>query len=329
MDTAVAGPCKHCGRANDESALVCALCGQMLRRARAETLPSIETTERAPSSLASLRALIPERATPTSTRALRSNETSSRVARRRTVVAPSALTPEPWIYLALGLATAPIFAWTPLLQYMGWFLSALVHEIGHCVAAWVCGMPALPAISLAGEAAAVHSEQMPMLVAVIALAASSAVCRVLEGRARIVTLAALAVLYPALAFTSAKELCHLLAGHGCELAFAALCLWKTLDGGFTQSRVERALYGTVGWYLLGKNAALCFGLMFQASARAEYEGNGSFGLTNDYLRAAHEVLGWRLESVALLMLVASALVLPMAIGLWRFTAALRAEARAH
>lgn len=328
MNAAVAGLCKHCGRANDESALVCALCGRVLRRTRSETAPAPEPTD-TPRTLASLRALIPERSAAPSARSTRPNETAPRAEPQRAAVAPSAFTPTPWIYLAVGLATAPLFAWTPLLQYMGWFVSALVHEIGHCVAAWVCGMPAMPAISLAGEAAAMHSEQMPMLVAVIAIAAGSALWRALEGRARVVTLAVLAVLYPALAFTSAKELCHLLAGHGCELAFATLCLWKALDGGFTESRFERALYGTVGWYLLGKNAALCFGLMLRSDARAEYEGNGSFGLTNDYLRAAHEVLGWRLESVALLMLVASALVLPAAIALWRVTAALRAEARVH
>jgi hypothetical protein len=62
-----------------------------------------------------------------------------------------------------------------------------------------------------------------------------------------------------------------------------------------------ALYGTVGWYLLGKNVWLCCGLLSSSAARAEYGENGSFGLTNDYLRAAEEVLSWRLESVALLM----------------------------
>ena len=38
---------------------------------------------------------------------------------------------EPWVYLGLGLVTAPIFALTPLLGFMGWFLASLVHEMGH------------------------------------------------------------------------------------------------------------------------------------------------------------------------------------------------------
>jgi hypothetical protein len=131
------------------------------------------------------------------------------------------------------------------------------------------------------------------------------------------------VLYPALAFTGGKECLHLLAGHGGELAFATLCLWKTLDGGFTESRLERGLYGTLGWYLLGSNVRLCFGLMFSSSSREGYAENSSFGLTNDMIRVAEDVLGWRLQSVALLMLLVSLGVLPAALSLWRISSRCR------
>jgi hypothetical protein len=230
---------------------------------------------------------------------------------------------EPWIYLAIGLATAPIFAWTPLLKYMGWFLASLVHEMGHASFAWLCGMPAVPAISLDGHAAAVHSEQSLFLVALIAFGLGAGAWRLFTGRTRWIALAMLALIYPAIALTSAKDLLHLLAGHGAELAFATLCLWKTLDGGFTDSKLERGLYGTVGWFLLGKNVLLCFGLMHSAEARAEYDENGSFGFTNDYLRVAHEVLGCSLERVALGMLIAGLLVLPAAFALWHLSRAMR------
>ena len=98
-----------------------------------------------------------------------------------------------------------------------------------------------------------------------------------------------------------------------------MCLWKTLDGGFTDSRLERGLYGTVGWFLLGSNVRLCLGLMFDASSRVAYAENGSFGLTNDMLRVADEVLGSRLQSVAFLVLLASLAVLPAALGLWKLS----------
>jgi len=225
----------------------------------------------------------------------------------------------PWIHLGVGAITAPLFGLAPLLGYMGWFLGSLVHEMGHCAAAWFLGMPAFPAISLEGHAVALHSERLPFLTLSIWAVLAVTAWRRLAGPARWTALAAVLVLYPALAFTRAGECLHLLAGHGAELAFATLCLWKALDGGFTDSRLERGLYGTVGWFLLGSNARLCLGLMLDASSRARYAENGSFGLTNDMLRVADEVLGSRLQSVAFLVLLASLAVLPAAFGLWRLS----------
>lgn len=230
---------------------------------------------------------------------------------------------EPWLFLGIGLVTAPVFALTPILKFMGWFLASLVHEIGHAAVAWLFGMPAVPAISLAGHAAAVHQEQSRFLVALVGLGLGAAAWRFLAGAWRWSALALVGIVYPALALTGGKELVHLAAGHGAELAFATLCLWKALDGGFTDSRLERGLYGTVGWYLLGRNAFLAWGLFGSAAAREEYGSNGSFGLTNDLLRIAEEVLGWRLESVALVLLAAAILVVPAAIAFWRLTHSLR------
>jgi hypothetical protein len=230
---------------------------------------------------------------------------------------------EPWVFLGLGLLTAPVFAWTPLLQYMAWFLASLVHEMGHAGLAWLCGMPAIPAISLAGEAAAVHGAQSRLAALSVAAVLAALAWTRLAGRARAVVLSALVLGYPVLAFTSMREVVHLLAGHGAELLFATLCLWKTLDGGFTDSRSERVLYGTVGWMLLGRNLGLCWGLIRSATARSEYRASGSFGLTNDYLRVA-ELLDWRLPVVASGMLLVSCLVLPAALGLWRLSSRARA-----
>lgn len=230
---------------------------------------------------------------------------------------------EPWIYLGLGALTAPVFAWTPLLGFMGWFLASLVHEMGHTAVAWFFGMPAFPGISLEGHAATVHSEPVLVFAIFVWALLGAAAWRFLAGNARWVALGLVGVLYPALAFTGAKECLHLLAGHLGELAFATLCLWKALDGGFTESRLERGLYGTVGWYLLGTNAILCGGLMRSAASRADYAESGSFGLTNDMIRVAEDVLDWRLQSVALLVLLLTVAVLPAAFGLWRLSSRLR------
>jgi len=289
--------CRRCGRVSDSQALTCELCGELLKRACALRPPGPEELER-PAS-------VPSQPAP------RTIDPAAELRARR----------EPWIYLALGLVSAPIFALTPLLGFMGWFLASLVHEMGHSAVAWLLGMPSMPAIALDGHAAAVHSDQQLFLVAMILLVLATSLWKLLAGRARVIALCALGVLYPALAFTSARELLHLAGGHGGELAFAVLALWKALDGGFTDSRAERLLYGTVGWFLVGKNVFLGWGLATSAGSRAWYAENGSFGFTNDYIRIAEDLLGWRLESVAWLAFLVSLAAVPAAIGLWRLLAA--------
>jgi len=224
---------------------------------------------------------------------------------------------EPWVYLGIGLVTAPVLAFVPVVSFMGWFLSSLVHEMGHTAAAWLCGMPAFPAISLEGHAAALHSAQLAPLALFLTGALLFFSWRLFEGRTRWIVCGAIAVLHPLLCFTDAREVLHLLAGHLAEFGFSCMCLFRALSGGFTSSRVERALHGTLGWFLLGRNAWLCWGLVTSSGARALYQNNGSFGLTNDYIRLADDLLGWRLQTVAGGMLFVGALVLPLAFVLQR------------
>jgi len=224
---------------------------------------------------------------------------------------------QPWAYLALGLVSAPALAIVPVVSFMGWFLSSLVHEMGHASAAWLCGMPAFPAISLEGHAAAMHSPQIVPLALFITCMLVFFAWRRFEGRTRWIVCAALVLVHLFLCFTSAREVLHLLAGHLAEFSFSCMCLFRALSGGFTSSRAERALHGTLGWFLLGRNVWLCWGLVTSSGARALYQTNGSFGLTNDYIRLADDVLGWQLQTVAGGMLLVGALVLPAAFVLWR------------
>ncbi len=288
--------CPRCGREDDGRALACALCGELLRRA---PLDAPRQSESARPRVAPAPAPAP--------------------ASERDVEREAPSTREPWLFLGLGLVLAPVFQLTPMLGFMGWFLASLAHEMGHSALAWACGMPCIPAISPEGHAAAVHGEQMPFLAGMLVLAVVQFLARRLHGTRRIVAIAVFVAAYGLLAFTPLRELAFLLAGHGGELAFATLCLWKALDGGFTQSRAERLAYSVLGWFLAGKNLLLFAGLATRASSRAHYAENGSFGLTNDLIRVAEEVLGWRLESVAWLGVPCALAVGPAAFALWRLS----------
>ena len=224
--------------------------------------------------------------------------------------------PPSCFYLAVGAVLSNLFA-VPVLSFCGWFIASLAHEMGHSAAAWLCGMPAFPAIRLDGHAAAVWSEQATWLVF-----AMTGILGYLTWRVRHLPAAAAALLivtlfHPVIALTGASSFLCLAAGHGGELLFAGICFWRTVVGGFTESEAERCLYATLGWYLLAKNLTLFFGLMTSFEAVVEYHGSGSFGMTNDLIRIAEDVVGWPLESVALLMFVLALAVLPVSLIAWR------------
>jgi hypothetical protein len=229
---------------------------------------------------------------------------------------PSRGRPPPWLIMGIGAFLAPALVELPILQYVGWFLASLVHETGHCVAAWFFGLPAYPAIRIDGHAAAMHSEQKLMLVAFVWATIGWIAWR-LRHRPRGRIIAALGFgLYPLVALSQGHELVHLLAGHMGELTFAGVFFYRALSGGFTQSIPERITYAACAWFLLGRNVALDFGLMTSEAAQAAYIDNGSFGLTQDFVRAA-DLLGWSLGGVGTLMLLLSALTLPLAWWIWR------------
>ena len=234
-----------------------------------------------------------------------------------TVDAPREPAFAPWLFLGLGALGALVGTFLPLAAYMGHFVGALTHEMGHCAVGFLFGFPSIPAISLEGEAVSVHEGRSLFVLAVMWGVLACGATRVRAGARRVAALVAVVALYPALAFTPARELLVLLAGHAGELAFATLALWRALTGGFTSSSGERALYGVLGWALLARNVRLAFGIATSAAARAEYRANVSFGVPNDYVRVAEDLLECSLASVGVGMTLLGVAALPLVFWLAR------------
>jgi hypothetical protein len=287
--------CPVCG-ARDDGARSCTGCGLLLRRGASEPAPRVTgalagedpLAGLAPSGFQTAVVPLPEPAPRIPAPAWRGPER----ARDRA-----------WPYLAAGAVLAPVLTVTPVLRYVGWFLASLVHETGHCLASWFLGCPAFPAIRLDGHAAAVHGPQQLVLLIAVWLGLAALAWRARENRPALVAMVAVIVLHPLLAFTRGREGVFLVSGHLGELGFATVFLWRAWTGGFTASRVERGLYAVCGWFLVGRNAWLSAGLAWSDQAKATYASNGSFGLENDYVRLAREVLGVSTEAVALGMLL--------------------------
>lgn len=207
----------------------------------------------------------------------------------------------------------------PLLAYIGWFLASLTHELGHCVAAWIAGMPAAPAINLGGHAAAIHGAQSKAFVFTVTLLLLAAGWQTRDrGLHWPLAFGVGAVLQLIYAFSAFQVVVFLLAGHLGELVFAGIFLWRGFSGGFTSSPIEQGLYALGGGHLVWRNLWLNGGLLWSPERRAWYEGSGSFGLRNDFLRLAEDVLHGPLAPIAAFMLVLTVLCPLVAFGLARW-----------
>ncbi len=217
-------------------------------------------------------------------------------------------------YLALGVALAPVFTFTPWLRAAAWILVSIIHELGHTAFAWFVGCPAVPVLNVLthGEAATIHLQQLPWGPWVIWAGLIYLVWCAwrMPGRPWVIHAALIAALYPAVAFHEHwRELAHVMAGHLGELLFAAICLWRARTGLFVHHSPERAAYACVGWYFIFNAIWLELGLAFFPSVRQWYENARSYGIANDYERA-----GWMtsssMERVAIVMFVLTLLIIP-------------------
>lgn len=221
--------------------------------------------------------------------------------------------PAGFVHLLIGIPIALVIGLAGPISFVGWFLTALVHEMGHCAAALFFGSFAVPAIRLDGHAAAVHSD--PSLFGQLAVWAALAAFawRFRDRRGLLITFAVAAALYPLFAFTKGREILHLLAGHLSELAFATLFFWQALTGRFTKTEAERPFYAALGWLWMVGAIVLFGSLAFSESSRQWYLANGSFGLENDLVRVARS-FSVSLPATALVMLLLS--LPPLGLAWW-------------
>ena len=290
--------CPRCGHATTPKQKLCALCGQILA-VRPGKGPVHVSLGGAPAA----KVAPAKRKAPNAfyVRAKLVERTPGRVGA---------------VVLALGLAVAAGVAIVPFVRLMGWVLGALVHEMGHSLTAWLFGIPAVPTLSPGGHALSLEGERILPLSIALWGGAVFAAWRLVPGPRRRYVAAGMALAgYGLCAFGTTSVALRLVGGHVGELVFAGICLARAVSGGFTETRSERLLYAVVGWYLVGANALLTGGLFFSDAKRALYAGNGSYGVTNDYIRLANDVLGLPLEAVAMGMTLAAVAVVPIAFAI--------------
>ncbi len=213
--------------------------------------------------------------------------------------------------LPIGAAAGLVLFAVPFLNFLASYLSILVHELGHAIAAWLFGYPAVPAFDFCyGGGVTIYDERNTGLLILIGagFAALVYVCR--RHRALLVALGGVGAVYVLLAFTSAHQLLQLGAGHGSELLFAGIFLFRAMTGVACVAGLERPVYASVGSFMVLKAAGFGWRLATSEEFRAEYEAAKGGGGWMDFSLIARQ-LDSSVASVATMFALA-AVVTPLA-----------------
>ena len=217
--------------------------------------------------------------------------------------------------LALGAAIAAVVLALPFLRFVFSYLGTLVHELGHTVADWAFGRPAIPAFDLAhGGGVTVSQARQPVLVGLLVVAFAIAIRKLAPYPALRATVAVLGAGWAVLVLTGGDVLVVLAAGHAAEAAFAALCLYRALSGRGLRTPAERPAYAFAGIFLWCTELGFAWGLATRHEARVEYELAKGGGAWMDLSRIADEFLGVPLATVAAGHLILT-MFLPVAVVL--------------
>ena len=155
----------------------------------------------------------------------------------------------PLTALAIGLACFPIAKLLYLPNYVFNFLTTLVHEIGHSLAAWLMGMPSFPTVSVAGGGFTPWREQMILVCFFIMAALGFCLYQFRERKRLRIVLGVALALYPILAFLGPANLIATAGGIFLEIAGAGVCFTVVLAMPLRRP-FERPLYALWGFWML-------------------------------------------------------------------------------
>lgn len=224
------------------------------------------------------------------------------------------------IILGSGLAAAIVVYLIPILRFMFSALVTLFHELGHAVAAWLMGYPALPAFDFVYGGGFTHYGGFKLSLALIIAAGFLYLGWIFRRNWR--SLAVIGTLFMLwLIFVSAewrRELLMAGAGHAFEFILAGILFYQALSGtGWRMPEIERPLGAFLAFFVQIHSMHFAVKLRNDPDFLAWYrQGKGGM-LMNDLEQVAldlHIYLGIQpgIEGVAGLLLLFS--FFPLAAG---------------
>lgn len=220
----------------------------------------------------------------------------------------------PWLVLAQGAALGVILFLVSPLKFVLRVLATLIHELGHAAAAWIFGVPAVPAFDFVyGGGVTIQQHQSRLLLLILYIGAGALLVRTRRNRVAVALLGGAVAFHLLCVLTRLDDMAIVLMGHGAELLFAAIFLYRGLTGAAVVHSVERPLYAGIGCFLLFLNVELSVKLLTSAAERALYASAKGGALEMDFVRLGRDFLHVPLPTVAAFHLVACLLAATVAL----------------
>ncbi|MEN9233976.1 MAG: hypothetical protein Q6J74_07780 [Gloeomargarita sp. DG02_1_bins_92] len=204
--------------------------------------------------------------------------------------------------LWIGLISGLILCWIPWLRFLLGYLVIIIHELGHTVAAWGMGYPAIPALDFihGGGITLQLAERWAIIPVIVYGFMGFLIYSLRRHSLMVMILSGLGLMYTVIYFSRLSELLIIAMGHGCELIFIGLFLCRAMTGWGCQQPGEQTLYGVLGFFMLFYDLNFARQLLFDPVLRELYLMGKGEVLDHDLVRIAREFFRVNLSVVVLL-----------------------------
>lgn len=180
------------------------------------------------------------------------------------------------------------------------YMAVFFHEIGHTLARWIFGYPALPSFDFQhGGGMTYDFERVDFLLWSVYAAAASAIFYFFKNfhYGLSAALSVALVFHLLIAFNQGHEVFAVYMGHGAEILIGCFCIWRGVIGHSEFGSAEKWLNMIFGMNILGRHILMSWSLMHDEISRMAYAEQKGGKCQGDFTRIA-EILNVKLEAVA-------------------------------
>lgn len=195
-----------------------------------------------------------------------------------------------------------------------------VHEIGHAIAFWIFGYPAISSFDfIFGGGITLSLSSNPVTLLILAIYGGLGYLAFLyrHNRLTLMVLAAIALIHCLFLITNLDQLSITVMGHLAEIFASFLCFYFALGKYFCYVGGEQTIYAMLGSFSFLENCSFFWSLIFNASFKAVYyQGKGGM-LDNDLVKISQVIAPLSLENIAALLLIISLMMPALAFFTFR------------